>query len=225
MKDLRTVPWLLDDEEPGCILADTGSDGRPTILTVDANRDLPDGTATQLADHIARLHNATLVDRYPDPSPAPQLTELLGTVNGALTSIGAEAVKARDAKRTVGSPGDYGYSSPAGKAIATLMKALSNLIFEVETNAVTVEETLPRILQAQIDAHKAETAAIYTQIRDAIDAPRYPGTPTTTDEAPTDSEKELVSILDHIGGIACGALASINDAQDRKPCGNAATAA
>lgn len=71
MKDLRTVPWLLDDEEPGSILANAGSDGHPTILTVDVNRDWPDHTASQLAEHIVLLHNAALTTAPPDMYPAP----------------------------------------------------------------------------------------------------------------------------------------------------------
>jgi hypothetical protein len=39
-----------------------------------------------------------------------------------------------------------------------------------------------------------------------VEAERYPGTPMTTDQARTDSEKELVSILDRIGGMAVGMM-------------------
>lgn len=60
MKDYRTVPWILDEKEPGCILADAGNDGRPTIITVDVNRVWPDSAASQIAEHVVRLHNAAL---------------------------------------------------------------------------------------------------------------------------------------------------------------------
>lgn len=129
------------------------------------------------------------------PTTAP-----LATISQALDRIASAAREAATAKKRVGAPGDYGYGTPAGQAVSKAITALAELIWEVESNLEIVEETLPCLVPAQTGAGQA-AATMVAQIRAAIAAPRYPGTPMTPDEARTDSEKELVSILEGIGAI------------------------
>lgn len=86
--------WRLMEEEPGTVLAELGDHiGLPAVLTVDGQRflDLSDEDATQIADHLIDLHNATL---WVPAQPSGPLTAVLAEVAACVeTTAGMRATK------------------------------------------------------------------------------------------------------------------------------------
>lgn len=60
MTNILKRPWLLCEEEVGCVLVDLGDLGRPDLLQVDVNSCLIDEEVEAVAQHVVDLHNASL---------------------------------------------------------------------------------------------------------------------------------------------------------------------